>query len=83
MAAYTTCITGATLLLALTAAAVSAESSPPDTLLCDKHSSASLFTGYRFISPDGATALANPYGVNRSGASGGFVAAMMGHELKL
>jgi hypothetical protein len=83
MAAYTTCITGATLLLALTAAAVSAESSPPDTLLCDKHSSASIFTGYRFISPDGATALANPYGVNRSGASGGFVAAMMGHELKL
>jgi len=83
VAAPTTCITGATLLLALTAAAVSAEISQPETLLCEKHSSASIYSGYRVISPDGATALANPYGVNRSGANGGFVAAMMGHELKL
>jgi len=83
VAAPTTCITGATLLLALTAAAVSAESSQPETLLCEKHSSASIYSGYHFISPDDATALANPYGVNRSGANVGFVAAIMGHELKL
>ena len=84
MAAPTTCITGAALLL-LCCAIASAEnySQDQETLLCEKHSSASIFTGYRFISPDGVTAMANPYGVNRSGLSGGFVAAMMGHELKL
>lgn len=76
-------IIGTTLLLLCCAAAASAETTPQETLLCDKHSFASLYTGYRFISPDDATAMANPYGVNRSGPTGGFAAAIMGHELKL
>lgn len=83
MAALTTSIPAAGLLLLLCCGLADAESDYPETLLCEKHSSASLYTGYRFVSPDGATTMANPYGVNRSGLSGGFVAAMMGHELKL
>lgn len=82
MAAPATCITAATILL-LCCGLAGAESYSQDTLFCEKHSSASLYTGYRFISPDGAASMASPYGVNRSGVTGGFEAAMMGHDLKL
>lgn len=76
-------IIGATFLLLLCAAGAWAdtelsEQPPPET-----HTSASLYTGYRFISPSGAAAMANPYGINRSGASGGFAAGLLGLDLKL
>lgn len=83
MAAPTTSITAAGLLLLLCCGLADAESDNQETLLCEKHSSASLYTGYRFVSPDGVTSMANPYGVNRSGQTGGFMAAIMGHDLKL
>jgi hypothetical protein len=84
VAVTTTRITAAVLLILISSnLAAAEEGDSQETLLCEKHESASLYTGYRFAGPDGVTTLANPYGVNRSGATGGFAAAMMGHELKL
>jgi hypothetical protein len=49
----------------------------------ESHSHASLLNGYRFISPDGPTASASPYGRLKSGVNGGFSAATLGSDLKL
>lgn len=42
-----------------------------------------LAGGYRFVSPDGQSARANPYGVNRSGATAELSAGLLGADLKL
>jgi len=39
--------------------------------------------GYRFITPDGPTAAASPYGRNRSGMTGAAAAGTLGRDLKL
>ncbi len=44
---------------------------------------ASLYSGYRFVTSDGAAAAASPYGRLRSGVMGGFSAATLGSDLKL
>ena len=49
----------------------------------EQHSYATVGAGYRFISPDGATARANPYGVNRSGVTAQFGVGTLGPDLKL
>lgn len=76
-------LAGTILLLFGCAGQVAADTAFQEPLLCEKHSYANLSTGYRYISLDGATELANPYGVNRSGLTAAFDAAMMGHDLKL
>ena len=76
-------LAGTILLLFGCAGQVAADTAFQEPLLCEKHSYANLSTGYRYISLDGATELANPYGVNRSGLTAAFDAAMMGHDMKL
>jgi hypothetical protein len=49
----------------------------------DPQRHAAIFSGYRFITPDGPTAAASPYGRHSSGASGGFSAGTLGSDLKL
>lgn len=44
---------------------------------------AALYSGYRFISPDGGAQAAAPYMRLKSGASGGFSAGTVGSDLKL
>lgn len=76
-------IIGSTLLFLLCTAWTSAATPPQYTLLGEQHASASLHTGYRVINPDGTAAMANPYGVNRSGLTGGFALALLQHDLKV
>lgn len=56
---------------------------PPAQTQGERHAHASLASGYRFISPDGATVAANPYGVNRSGITADFAAGLLETDLKL
>ena len=56
---------------------------PPSQEQPERHSYALLESGYRFVSSDGVTALANPYGVNRSGATAYFAAGFLEADLKL
>jgi len=44
---------------------------------------ATVQSGYRFITPDGPTAAASPYGRLKSGVTGGFSAGTLGSDLKL
>jgi hypothetical protein len=44
---------------------------------------ASVESGYRFITPDGPSAAASPYGRLNSGVTGGFSAGTVGSDLKL
>ncbi len=43
----------------------------------------SLQSGYRFVTPDGPTAAASPYGRLKSGVTGGYSAGTLGSDLKL
>lgn len=49
----------------------------------EAHAYAEATGGYRFVSPVGPAARANPYGVNRSGVTAGFSAGLLGPDLKL
>lgn len=49
----------------------------------DTYDIAALLAGYRFVSPDGPTAAASPYGRLTSGVAGSFSAASLGSDLKL
>lgn len=49
----------------------------------ERHLLAELETGYRFVSPDRVSDRANPFGVNRSGATGRFAAGLLDTNLKL
>jgi hypothetical protein len=44
---------------------------------------ASVQSGYRFVTPDGPTAAASPYGRLKSGVTGGLSAGFLGSDLKL
>ena len=83
MSPFSIRLAGTIFLLFGCAGLVSADTFIQEPLLCEKHSYANLTTGYRFSSTDGAAEMANPFGVNRSGLTASFDAAMMGHELKL
>lgn len=49
----------------------------------EPHRYASVYSGYRFITPDGPTAAASPYGRLSSGVIGGLSAGTLGSDLKL
>jgi hypothetical protein len=49
----------------------------------ERHIQAELETGYRFSSPDRSSDRANPFGVNRSGATSRFAASLLDTNLKV
>lgn len=58
------------------------DAEPAETVV-ETHRHASLHSGYRFITPDGATAAADPYSRSRSGVVGGLSLGTLGSDLKL
>lgn len=63
--------------------ALKAETPAGTAAVPDTHTTGLLQAGYRFISPDGPTAAAMPYGRLKSGMAGGFSAATLSSDLKL
>jgi hypothetical protein len=85
-------VRAALLLSLLFAGPVQAEVDPPDVTEASEetpetpvetHQSASVHSGYRFITPDGPVASASPYSRHKSGVTGGLSAGTLGSDLKL
>jgi len=58
------------------------ETEPAESVV-ETHRHASLYSGYRFVTPDGMTAAADPYSRSRSGVVGGLSLGTLGPDLKL
>lgn len=84
----TTCITVLIILLSLAGTRCLAAEEPPPAeghpeVTEQQQFIGTLASGYRMVSSTGSAALANPYGVNRSGTTAAFTLGMLSPELKL